>query len=1275
LSPSPELQAIPEWKQYLRLGERLLDQPSVDKQCSFIQETIKDLLGAEATVWLSEPYFPLPGDQDISILPDAPVSDLVRKTFNQQLINFDQGINVPFIGNNNSTKPTHIAIPLISQDNMLGVLEVKRECSHSFDQHEINFLEGFSTHAAVSMQIIRQVTLKNWRMEQLSLVRKVSEQIANVHDLKSLCEKITNLIQKTFGYYFVAIFLLNGKTRSLELKASTCALEPDLLLPPSTMIIEEGIIGYVARNGKELIAPDVINEPLYKPYANLPNTKSEATFPLKIDKKTLGVLDIQSNQIDAFNENDVIVLGALANSIALAVQDAELYSSLSERAEQISIIFEVSQAINSFLDLDELLEKIIQIIIKRFGFKYVHIFTVHAGRRKIFYQAGSLPESVNLVEEGFAFDLDGEGIISWVAQNGIIAISNDISQDERFGKQTLPPHDHLSELVVPLIYGGEILGLMDIQSETKNAIDEHDLFIFEAIASTISSALRNAFLFRSEQWRHQVAESFRSVISMISANTALDTLLCNILEKLNQNLPCDASAVWLLDNRYDHLEELNPRTLTLAATWNISKEKLLQALTKDPETWGIMEIALKDTEPTIRSEEQPYGPLGIALDFPSDYSSIAAPLRIGDQILGLLTLAHHTSRRYGDEAKIMSITFANYAAVAINNARLYADAQEQAWMSTVMLQVSQTCQNSETTEDLLESMVRLTPLLVGVKKCAFYMWNPYENYFFLKSEYGFTSPPNPVWTKEVPAAFQVLNSYNPIYIQDLKEELHFESNDESSHNNTILLLPLRARGDLLGSFLVFHENKNTALENNISNDTLSILQGIVQQTAVSLDNMRLIEARQEEAYITAVLLQVAQAVVTQPNLSDTFDTIVNLLPILIGVNACIIYMPDDDDDQSFKPVGIYTDNDDHTSIFSSQEFCENNPLLNFVSKFNQIAYSFINNEDFEIECIKYIKPLPYIQEMKIDVPDHMLIAFPINLKGELLGILLTKEDNLSAQYFEKRVELLNGVSQEISLAIQNYFLQKDIVKREKLEQEIQLARQIQKTFLPDSLPVLPGWQIQTRWETALEVGGDFYDIIFLPNHRVGLVIADVADKGLAASLYMTVSRTLIRAFGQTIPDPGGILNAVNNLLVGDTPSGMFVTAVFAILDLKTGKLIFANAGHNRPIVIRSQKSLTEELPQGDMALGVMEDVQYRNMEFSIEPGDLILFYTDGLTETFSLEDEQYGVTRAIDFLKQNHHLNINEILDKLDLELYDFREGQPPSDDLTLIGLKREVIS
>jgi len=1272
LATSFESQSIPEWKHYLSLIEKLIDQPTIDKQCQTIQTIIQDYLGARSTVWLAKPYFPLGGDSDKNVLPGARVSKLVRNSYNQQLIKLGKK-NLSTRTNKYEPDDTnHLVFPLISQNNLLGILEVSRIQGNSFNQNEIDFLEAFSAHAAVSIQIFRQVTIKNWQLEQLSLVRKVSEQVANIFDLNTFYEKIVTLIQTTFNYYAVSIFLLNGKTKSLDLKASSSPDQVDQTGLRTTISINDGIIGFVARKGQEIIAADIRNESLFKPNNNYPNTKSEATFPLKINKKTLGVLDIQSDRLSAFDENDVIVLEALANSIALAVQDAELYGSLTQRAEQLSSILEVSQAINSFLALDELLEKIIQIIVKRFGFNSVHIFTVHKGRRKIFYQAGSFTESKELVKQGFNFDFDDEGIISWVTQNGIIAISNDTSQDHRFTKQRLSSQIYLSELVVPLIYVGEILGILVIQSEDKNSINEHDLFIFEAIASTISSALRNANLFRSEQWRYQVAESFRSVINMISSNTELDQLLMNILEKLNEILPCDVSAIWLMDHQQENIEDLDPELFSPAATWNITKEELTDALKQDPASWDLLKLALINDEPTIRTDNKVNCPFGVALSFQNDYSSIATPLKIGEQLLGILTLAHHTSRRYGEEAKIMSSTFANYAAVAIHNARLYSEAQEQAWISTVMLQVSQACQTSETTEDLLETMVRLTPMLVGIKKCAFYFWNPFENYFFQKAEYGFKVPLNPVWTMEMPIVNQALNSYSPIFITNTQEEIFMAQTAENIPEYDAILLPMRARGDLLGFFLVFHEARTVTDENNSSDEMISILQSIVQQTAVSLDNMRLLEARQEEAYVTAVLLQVAQAVVTQPNLSDTFDTIVNLLPLLIGVNACIIYLPDDLNENSFKAAGIYTDNEIHSSIFTSLEFCEQNPLLNFVNKYNQIAYAHITNEELTNEKYHTIQPLPYIQEIKMEATDHLLIAFPINLKGELLGILLTKEDNLSPQYFEKRIELLNGVSQEIALAIQNFFLQKDILQRKKLEQEILLARQIQKTFLPDSLPILPGWQIQTRWETALQVGGDFYDIILISKQRIGLVIADVADKGLAASLYMTVARTLIRAFGQTIADPGGILSAVNNLLVGDTPNGMFVTAVFAMLDLQTGKIYYSNAGHNRPIIIRAHNNETEELPQGDMALGVVEDIQYRNMEVSLEPGDFILFYTDGLTETFSADGEQYGVARTIDFLKNNHHIDVNLILENLDRELFEYRDGQSLSDDLTLIGLKRE---
>ena len=317
--------------------------------------------------------------------------------------------------------PHKLAIPLVSQDNMLGVLEVSRDKS-PFTNGEIEFLAGLALHASVSMQIVRQVTIKNWHTEQLSLVRKVSEQIANVLDLTELCTRLTKLIQETFNYYYVAIFLVNGKKKTLELKANKGAV-PTAKLPENYSVqMGEGIIGSVAKSGKEIIAQNVKDENLYKEYALLNETNSEASFPIKINKKILGVLDIQSDQTDGFHEYDVVVLNALANSIAIAVQDAEFYSSLQRRADQMATIFEVSHAINSILNLDELLEKVIDTLMNRFGNDEVHFFTVHSGRNKIFYQSGS--GQYKDVYKDLTFDIeDPKNIVSWVSRNGISVIS------------------------------------------------------------------------------------------------------------------------------------------------------------------------------------------------------------------------------------------------------------------------------------------------------------------------------------------------------------------------------------------------------------------------------------------------------------------------------------------------------------------------------------------------------------------------------------------------------------------------------------------------------------------------------------------------------------------------------------------------------------------------------------------------------------------------------------------------------------------------------------
>lgn len=1266
-----KLNAIPDWKLYLQLGEELIEQPSIKKQCDLIRKTIRNILDASSKVFLSGPYFPLPGELDYEVLPNIHTNKIIRTAFEKQLSIFRKGENVTIIEKIPLENPHKLAIPLVSQDNMLGILEVSRKKT-SFSKDEIEFLVGLALHASVSMQIVRQVTIKNWHTEQLSLVRKVSEQIANVLDLQELCTRLTALIQETFNYYYVAIFLVNGKKRTLELKANKGAV-PTAKLPQNYSVqMGEGIVGSVAKLGKELIAQNVKNENLYKEYAQLNETISEASFPIKINKKILGVLDIQSDQADGFHEYDIVVLNALANSIAIAVQDADLYGSLQRRADQMATIFEVSHAINSILNLDELLEKVINTLMSRFGNDEVHFFTVHPGRNKIFYQSGSGKYKTLYKDLSFNIE-DSKSVISWVARNGISAISNDVSQDLRFKNKGILFHNNLSELIVPLQYGNEILGILDVQINQKNAFDEHDLFLYEALAATISSALRNAILFRSEQWRHQVADSFRNVIGLISSNIATDKLLSDILDHLNNNLPCQASAIWLLDKQTTEIPvNLSSKDLKLASTWGVQREDLQRVINNEPEVWKLLEMAFNNPEPTIRPPEGVLGPLGCAMGFPRDYSSISAPLKIGNTTLGLLTLAHNTSGRYGPEAKEMTMTFANYAAIAIHNSRLFSESQEQAWISTVLLQVAQTCQSSGSITDLLYSMARLTPLLVGINKCAFYTWDNYENHLSLKAEYGFQLFINLTIEKEIPAIYQLRQTLKPIFIQDPKEDLGIMDPFNFGDIGTLVLLPLSVRDEFLGAFLVAHASKDDNQQTNqFSNQTLSILQGISQQTAVTMDNLRLIEARQEEAYITAVLLQVAEAVVSQNNLVDTFETIVNLLPILIGVNACVIYLPEETDSMNFSAVSAFADRNEDIHLLKSTELIQNLPLLPFVQNTNQIAIAYASDNKININSWKQIVPLPLLDSATTILQDNMLIAYPVMIKDELLGILLTKEDKLLPQYFNKRIELLVGVSQEIALAIQNHKLQKDIVLREKLDQEMRWARQIQESFLPESIPHNEGWEIEARWETALQVGGDFYDVIPISNSKLGLVIADVADKGLAAALYMTVSRTLIRAFGQTVSDPAGVLKAVNNLLVGDTPSSMFVTAIFAMLDIKTGKLTYANAGHNLPLIFRASTQSVEEFCKGEMALGVIEDVDYKNSIVNIEPEDIILFYTDGLSEAFSSDNQIFGSQRIKELILHSENKSVNQTLVKIEEGLSDFRNGNPASDDLTMIVVKR----
>jgi sigma-B regulation protein RsbU (phosphoserine phosphatase) len=301
----------------------------------------------------------------------------------------------------------------------------------------------------------------------------------------------------------------------------------------------------------------------------------------------------------------------------------------------------------------------------------------------------------------------------------------------------------------------------------------------------------------------------------------------------------------------------------------------------------------------------------------------------------------------------------------------------------------------------------------------------------------------------------------------------------------------------------------------------------------------------------------------------------------------------------------------------------------------------------------------------------LLLTVPLLIKNDIYGILLVQESLDGLRFRARRMDIINGIAQQAALAIQNDRLQDEQVLRERFETEAQLARQIQQTFIPETLPPLSGWDLAARWRTARQVGGDFYDVMELPDNRIGLFIADVADKGMPAALFMALTRTLVRAAVIGTESPAEALCRVNDLLIPDTKQGMFVTAVYGVLYPETGKLVYANAGHNPPLWA-TRVGKVERLTRTGMALGVVEGEKIEERSIELSAGDSLLLYTDGLNESFSPDGDIFGEERIIAALQAGKEKSAEKLLQSLEKDLDKFVGDEAQSDDLTMLLLKKD---
>jgi sigma-B regulation protein RsbU (phosphoserine phosphatase) len=246
---------------------------------------------------------------------------------------------------------------------------------------------------------------------------------------------------------------------------------------------------------------------------------------------------------------------------------------------------------------------------------------------------------------------------------------------------------------------------------------------------------------------------------------------------------------------------------------------------------------------------------------------------------------------------------------------------------------------------------------------------------------------------------------------------------------------------------------------------------------------------------------------------------------------------------------------------------------------------------------------------------------------------------------------------------------------EAVQSDLETASRIQQKMLPQEFPPFPDrdeFSIYAEMHTAKEVGGDLYDFFMLDEHRLGFVIGDVSGKGVPASLYMAVSKTMLKAIASQIEDPATCLATVNTMLIPESDLTTFVTVFYGVLDTRTGLIKYSNGGHNLPYIVRKDGQVEVVENTSGLLLGKIDDIEFESKEIQLQPGEKLLLYTDGVTEAMNEDEEMYEDPRLEEFLTNRSRDDSNKVVRSLIVDVLKFMNKADQSDDITVLSVGYE---
>ncbi|HEV2801451.1 MAG TPA: SpoIIE family protein phosphatase [Pyrinomonadaceae bacterium] len=301
-----------------------------------------------------------------------------------------------------------------------------------------------------------------------------------------------------------------------------------------------------------------------------------------------------------------------------------------------------------------------------------------------------------------------------------------------------------------------------------------------------------------------------------------------------------------------------------------------------------------------------------------------------------------------------------------------------------------------------------------------------------------------------------------------------------------------------------------------------------------------------------------------------------------------------------------------------------------------------------------------------------VLAVPLGVGERIFGMIYADSPLAEAKFSQDHLTVLTTLASVAAIRVENARLMEEDLERERFERELNLAREIQQRFQPSGAPNVSGYEMQGISFPCYEIGGDYYDFIERPDGRMVIALGDVSGKGTSAALLMSSLHAAMHAQIPAHKTLGDTISAVNRYLAETIPFNRFITLFCAELDPATGTLSFLNAGHNPPLIAHAGGSM-EQLAAGGIPLGIMPDALYREGRTQLQPGDALVIYSDGVSETTNAAGEEYGPVRLYNVVSRHLESTAAGIRDKIEADLTKFAQGTPAGDDITLVIVKRQA--